>query len=85
MYDKFDNAYQTTSDIDFLSKTIFVLDRNHTLFYQNIFLMLGLMSNWLGEILEPLIPSYIRDSCVAVIVYDVANMLAIFLNYFKVV
>ncbi|KAF3803331.1 Ras-related protein Rab-6A [Colletotrichum gloeosporioides] len=48
MYDSFDNMYQATIGIDFLSKARFPTTSG-------------------------LIPSYIRDSSVAVVVYDISN------------
>ncbi|CAK5103367.1 unnamed protein product [Meloidogyne enterolobii] len=53
MYDSFDNTYQATIGIDFLSKTMYLEDRT--------------------ERFRSLIPSYIRDSTVAVVVYDITN------------
>ncbi|CAK5103175.1 unnamed protein product [Meloidogyne enterolobii] len=50
MYDSFDNTYQATIGIDFLSKTMYLEER-----------------------FRSLIPSYIRDSTVAVVVYDITN------------
>ncbi|KAF3699347.1 Ras-related protein Rab-6B [Channa argus] len=54
MYDSFDNTYQATIGIDFLSKTMYLEDRT--------------------ERFRSLIPSYIRDSTVAVVVYDITNV-----------
>ncbi|KAL1412388.1 GTPase Ryh1 [Vanrija albida] len=62
MYDTFDNTYQATIGIDFLSKTMYLEDRT--------------------ERFRSLIPSYIRDSSVAVIVYDITSR-ASFLNTTK--
>ncbi|CAE6412422.1 unnamed protein product [Rhizoctonia solani] len=53
MYDTFDNTYQATIGIDFLSKTMYLDDRT--------------------ERFRSLIPSYIRDSSVAIVVYDITN------------
>ncbi|CAL5203814.1 unnamed protein product [Lathyrus oleraceus] len=64
MYDKFDNTYQATIGIDFLSKTMYLEDRT---------VRLQLWDTAGQERFRSLIPSYIRDSSVAVIVYDVAN------------
>ncbi|KAK1421521.1 hypothetical protein QVD17_23931 [Tagetes erecta] len=64
MYDKFDTAYQATIGIDFLSKTMYLEDRT---------IRLQLWDTAGQERFRSLIPSYIRDSSVAVIVYDVAN------------
>lgn len=64
MYDKFDNTYQATIGIDFLSKTMYLEDRT---------VRLQLWDTAGQERFRSLIPSYIRDSSVAVVVYDVAN------------
>ncbi|KAL4378961.1 hypothetical protein GQ457_02G009200 [Hibiscus cannabinus] len=66
MYDKFDTTYQATIGIDFLSKTMYLEDRT---------VRLQLWDTAGQERFRSLIPSYIRDSSVAVVVYDVANML----------
>lgn len=63
MYDKFDSTYQATIGIDFLSKTMYLEDRT---------VRLQLWDTAGQERFRSLIPSYIRDSSVAVIVYDVA-------------
>lgn len=64
MYDNFDRHYQATIGIDFLSKTMYLDDRT---------VRLQLWDTAGQERFRSLIPSYIRDSSVAVIVYDVAN------------
>lgn len=64
MYDKFDQTYQPTIGIDFLSKTMYLEDRT---------VRLQLWDTAGQERFRSLIPSYIRDSSVAVIVYDVSN------------
>ncbi|KAG0592990.1 hypothetical protein M758_1G287900 [Ceratodon purpureus] len=64
MYDKFDVNYQPTIGIDFLSKTMYLEDRT---------VRLQLWDTAGQERFRSLIPSYIRDSSVAVIVYDVSN------------
>merc|ERR1712156_1012764 len=64
MYDHFDDSYQATIGIDFLSKTMYLEDR---------VLRLQLWDTAGQERFRSLIPSYIRDSTVAVIVYDVSN------------
>ncbi|KAL2498816.1 Ras-related protein RABH1e [Abeliophyllum distichum] len=73
MYDKFDTTYQATIGIDFLSKTMYLEDRT---------IRLQLWDTAGQERFRSLIPSYIRDSSVAVIVYDVANRQS-FLNTSK--
>ena len=65
MYDSFDNMYQATIGIDFLSKTMYLEDRT---------VRLQLWDTAGQERFRSLIPSYIRDSSVAVIVYDVSNL-----------
>ncbi|XP_010437115.1 PREDICTED: ras-related protein RABH1c [Camelina sativa] len=64
MYDKFDTIYQPTIGIDFLSKTMYLEDRT---------VRLQLWDTAGQERFRSLIPSYIRDSSVAIVVYDVAN------------
>lgn len=64
MYDKFDTAYQATIGIDFISKTMYLEDRT---------VRLQLWDTAGQERFRSLIPSYIRDSSVAVVVYDVTN------------
>merc|ERR1712183_781353 len=65
MYDSFDNTYQATIGIDFLSKTMYLEDRT---------VRLQLWDTAGQERFRSLIPSYIRDSMVAVVVYDVTNI-----------
>ena len=64
MYDKFDTSYQATIGIDFLSKTMYLEDRT---------VRLQLWDTAGQERFRSLIPSYIRDSSVAVVVYDVSS------------
>lgn len=64
MYDKFDSSYAATIGIDFLSKTLYLEDRT---------VRLQLWDTAGQERFRSLIPSYIRDSSVAVIVYDITN------------
>ncbi|BGP37824.1 GTPase Ryh1 [Rhodotorula kratochvilovae] len=73
MYDTFDNTYQATIGIDFLSKTMYLEDRT---------VRLQLWDTAGQERFRSLIPSYIRDSSVAVVVYDITNR-ASFLNTSK--
>ncbi|ORY78112.1 ras family-domain-containing protein [Protomyces lactucae-debilis] len=70
MYDSFDTAYQATIGIDFLSKTLHLDDK---------VVRMQLWDTAGQERFRSLIPSYIRDSSVAVVVYDVTNR-ASFLN-----
>jgi Ras-related protein Rab-6A len=64
MYDKFDAAYQATIGIDFLSKTMYLEDRT---------VRLQIWDTAGQERFRSLIPSYIRDSSAAVVVYDVTS------------
>ena len=64
MYDSFDTTYQATIGIDFLSKTMYLEDRT---------VRLQLWDTAGQERFRALIPSYIRDSSVAVVVYDITN------------
>ncbi|ORY04515.1 rab protein 6 [Basidiobolus meristosporus CBS 931.73] len=73
MYDTFDNTYQATIGIDFLSKTMYLEDRT---------VRLQLWDTAGQERFRSLIPSYIRDSSVAVVVYDITSRNS-FLNTVK--
>jgi len=64
MYDNFDNNYQATIGIDFLSKTMYLEDRT---------VRLQLWDTAGQERFRSLIPSYIRDSSVAIVVFDITN------------
>lgn len=64
MYDTFDLNYQATIGIDFLSKTMYLDERT---------VRLQLWDTAGQERFRSLIPSYIRDSSVAVVVYDTTN------------
>eukprot|EP00494_Astrolonche_serrata_P026522 UN26784 len=64
MYDHFDHTHQPTIGIDFLSKTMYLEDR---------VVRLQLWDTAGQERFRSLIPSYIRDSSVAIIVYDTTN------------
>ena len=65
MYDSFDTTYQATIGIDFLSKTMYLEDRT---------VRLQLWDTAGQERFRSLIPSYIRDSSVAVVVYDITDL-----------
>ncbi|EFA09081.1 ras-related protein Rab6 [Tribolium castaneum] len=65
MYDSFDTAYQATVGIDFLSKTMYLTDKT---------VRLQLWDTAGQERFRSLIPAYIRDSSVAVVVFDVTNI-----------
>lgn len=73
MYDTFDNNYQATIGIDFLSKTMYLEDRS---------VRLQLWDTAGQERFRSLIPSYIRDSSGAIVCYDVTNR-ASFINTVK--
>ena len=62
MYDSFDNACKATIGIDFLSKTMYLEEGT---------IRLQIWDTAGTERYRSLIPSYIRDSTVAVIVYDI--------------
>jgi Ras-related protein Rab-6A len=64
MYNTFDANYQATIGIDFLSKTLSLDDRT---------VRLQIWDSAGQERFRSLIPSYIRDSSVAVVVYDIAS------------
>jgi len=65
MYDSFEATYQATIGIDFLSKTIYTEDKT---------IRLQLWDTAGQERFKSLIPGYIRDSSVAVIVYDITSL-----------
>lgn len=64
MYENFDNNYQATIGIDFLSKTLNIGDKS---------MRLQLWDTAGQERFRSLIPNYIRDSSAAIIVFDVTN------------
>lgn len=74
MYDSFDNTYQATIGIDFLSKTMYLEDRT---------VRLQLWDTAGQERFRSLIPSYIRDSTVAVVVYDITSKIICIFEDFK--
>lgn len=65
MYDTFEEQYSATIGIDFLSKTMYLED--------NKTIRLQLWDTAGQERFRSLIPSYIRDSNVAVVCYDITN------------
>ncbi|ODV81209.1 uncharacterized protein CANTADRAFT_25427 [Suhomyces tanzawaensis NRRL Y-17324] len=65
MYDTFDEQYAATIGIDFLLKTMYLED--------NKTIRLQLWDTAGQERFRSLIPSYIRDSHVAVVCYDITN------------
>ena len=64
MYDAFDRQYQATIGIDFLTKNVTLENRS---------VRMQLWDTAGQERFRSLIPSYIRDSAGAVVVYDVAS------------
>ncbi|KAF1743043.1 hypothetical protein MXB_298 [Myxobolus squamalis] len=64
MYDTFEESYQATIGIDFLSKTMYLGDRT---------VRLQLWDTAGQERFRSLIPGYIRDSSAAIVVYDITN------------
>ncbi|KAA6400207.1 MAG: putative GTP-binding protein ryh1 [Streblomastix strix] len=64
MYDTFDSTYQPTIGIDFLAKTVSIDNRP---------VKLHLWDTAGQERFRALIPSYLRDSSAAVVLFDVTN------------
>lgn len=64
MYDSFDAEYIATIGIDFLSKTVYLEDR---------VVRLQVWDTAGQERFRALIPSYLRDCHVALVVYDISN------------
>ncbi|XP_065887499.1 ras-related protein Rab-6A-like [Dysidea avara] len=64
MYDSFSNTYQATIGIDYLSKTMCLDGKT---------VRLQLWDTAGQERFRSLIPSFIRDSTVAIVVYDITN------------
>lgn len=64
MYDTFNSQYAATIGIDFLSKTMYLDDKT---------IRLQLWDTAGQERFRSLIPSYMRDSNVAVVVYDISS------------
>ena len=65
MYDKFDNSYQATIGIDFLSKTMYLEDRT---------VRLQLWDTAGQEKYHSLAPMYYRGAAAAIVVYDITRM-----------
>ncbi len=84
MYDSFDNMYQATIGIDFLSKVPTTTSPPHpfkimtplaqTMYLEDRTVRLQLWDTAGQERFRSLIPSYIRDSSVAVVVYDISSL-----------
>jgi len=64
IYDSFDEAYQATIGIDFMSQKMYVEDK---------IIILNLWDTAGQERFKSLIPSYIKDSAVAIVCYDVTS------------
>lgn len=64
IYDSFEESYQATIGIDFMSQKIYVDDK---------IIILNLWDTAGQERFKSLIPSYIKDSAVAIVSYDVTN------------
>ena len=64
IYDSFDENYQATIGIDFMSQKMYVEDK---------IIILNLWDTAGQERFKSLIPSYIKDSAVAIVVYDITN------------
>ena len=64
IYDTFEDVYQATIGIDFLSKPVYVDEKT---------IRLQLWDTAGQERFKSLIPSYVKDSSVAVICYDITN------------
>ena len=64
IYDSFDDNYQATIGIDFMS---------HKMYIEEKVIVLNLWDTAGQERFKSLIPSYIKDSAVAIIVFDLTN------------
>lgn len=64
IYDSFDESYQATIGIDFMSQKMYVEDK---------IIILNLWDTAGQERFKSLIPSYIKDSAVAIVCYDISN------------
>ena len=64
IYETFEENYQATIGIDFMSQKMFVEDK---------IIILNLWDTAGQERFKSLIPSYIKDSAVAIVCYDVTN------------
>ena len=64
IYDSFDENYQATIGIDFMSQKMYVEDK---------IIILNLWDTAGQERFKSLIPSYIKDSAVAIVCYDVTS------------
>ena len=64
IYDSFDENYQATIGIDFMSHKMYVEDK---------IIILNLWDTAGQERFKSLIPSYIKDSSVAIVVFDITS------------
>ena len=64
IYDSFDENYQATIGIDFMSHKMYVEDK---------IIILNLWDTAGQERFKSLIPSYIKDSAVAIVVFDITS------------
>jgi Ras-related protein Rab-6A len=64
IYDSFDDNYQATIGIDFMSQKVYVEDK---------IIVLNLWDTAGQERFKSLIPSYIKDSAVAIVCFDVTS------------
>ncbi len=64
IYDQFDESYSATIGIDFMSHKMYVEDK---------IIILNLWDTAGQERFKSLIPSYIKDSAVAIVVFDITN------------
>jgi small GTP-binding protein len=64
IYDTYEDIYQPTIGIDFLSKTMYVEDKT---------VKLHLWDTAGDEKFRSLIPTYVKDAAIAVIMYDITG------------
>jgi Ras-related protein Rab-6A len=64
IYDQFEDNYQATIGIDFMSHKMYIEDK---------IIILNLWDTAGQERFKSLIPSYIKDAAVAIVVYDITN------------
>ena len=64
IYDSFDENYQATIGIDFMSHKMYIEDK---------IVILNLWDTAGQERFKSLIPSYIKDAAVAIVIYDITS------------
>ena len=64
IYDQFDDSYQATIGIDFMS---------HKMYLEDKIIMLNLWDTAGQERFKSLIPSYIKDAAVGLLVFDITD------------